>query len=336
MSLITKFGDYFAVNKGRSKRTVSKYSQALNRLGVFLDEKGVAITQASEQDLIEFTGSYCWHKLKMTSAARKPVIAAIKAFYEWTATNGYTIDNPAAILEYPKLGRRLPSFLALHNLERIMAEPDLSEFTGLRDLTIMATLAGTGFRVGGLVSLNQGALIQFQDHKGLERLAIRVIEKGNKERMIPVAMELQLLLIAYCSHPYLQEIDRTTAEGDQVLFVSTKNQMVPSWEYSGESRRLSERYVDKMIKKYGLQAGIPEDQLHAHAFRHLFGTELAEDDVDDSNRADLMGHEGVDTTRIYTHLAMRKKTKLMDQANPLGKIHTPVSAMLNKTQARLS
>jgi integrase/recombinase XerC/integrase/recombinase XerD len=330
MSLVSKFSEYFSINKGRSSKTTSKYCQALPRLCVFLDAKGVELTQASRDDLIEFTGAYCWQVLKMTSAARKPVIAAVKAFYEWAHTNGYVSTNPADSLEYPKLGRRLPNVLALHNLERMMAQPDLSEFTGLRDLTIMATLAGTGFRVGGLVSLNQSALIQFQDHKGNERIAIRVIEKGDKERMIPIPMELQLLLIAYISHPLLKEIDRTTEMGDQVLFVSTKNHMVPAWEYAGEARRLSDRSVDKMLKRYGELAGIPVDQLHAHAIRHLFGTELAEDDVDDTNRKDFMGHSSVDTVEIYTHLAMRKKAKLMDKANPLGKIHTPVTAMLNK------
>lgn len=335
MSLVSKFAGYFAANKGRSAKTISKYVQAVQRLAVFLESRQVSLIHATADDLIEFTGAYCWRELKMTSAARKPVVAAIKAFYLWASDHGYATGNPAANLEYPKLGRRLPSVMALHNLERIMAQPDLSEFTGLRDLTIMATLAGAGLRIGGVISLNQSSLIQFEDKTGHSRLALRVIEKGDKERMLPLPMELQLLLTAYCSHPYLQEIDRTTGDCDQVLFISTRNRMVPEWDYSGESRRLSDRSVDKMIKRYGEMAGIPTEQLHAHAFRHLFGTELAEDDVDDTNRADLMGQSSTDTVQIYTHLAMRKKTTLIDTANPLGKIHTPVSGMLRKIPARI-
>lgn len=331
MSLIETWGEYFKVNSGRSKRTVTKYSQALNRLGVFLDQKERAITHATYEDLIEFTGSYCWHQLKLTSAARKPVVAAVKAFYAWAFDHGYTLNNPAAKLEYPKLPRRIPTTLALHNLERIMAQPDLSTFIGLRDLAILSTLAGTGLRIGGVVSLNVESFIQYQDKNGTDRLAVRVIEKGDKERILPVPMELQLILTAYLGHPFLNEIDRATDNGQHVLWVSTGNRTVPEWEYTGEARRLGARSIDDMIKQYGEMAGVPQEQLHAHALRHLFGTELAEDDVDDTNRADFLGHSSVDTVKIYTHMAMRKKTTLMDKANPLGKVHTPVSGMLKKT-----
>jgi integrase/recombinase XerD len=336
MSLIQKWGEYYLVNKGRSPGTITKYSQNLNRLGVFLATKERAITHANQDDLIEFTGSYCWHVLKLNSAARKPVIAAVKAFYEWAFEFGYTLTDPAKKLEYPKLPRRIPTALGLQNLERIMAQPDLSTFIGLRDLAILSTLAGTGLRISGVVSLNVESFVQYQDTAGTSRLAVRVIEKGDKERMLPIPMELQLILTAYLNHPYLQEVDRTTHNGQNVLWISTANRTVPVWEYTGEARRLGSRSIDELIKTYGEEAGIPPDQLHAHAFRHLFGTELAEDDVDDTNRADFLGHSSVDTVRIYTHMAMRKKTSLIDKANPLGKIHTAVTSMLGKAPARIS
>ncbi len=336
MSLIQIWGEYFKVNRGRSARTVTKYCQAINRLGEFLHTRQTALTMATKVDLIDFTGSYCWHELGLKSPARKPIIAAVKAFYAWACEHGHTLTDPAANLEYPKLPRRLPSAMALHNLEALMAQPDLSTFIGLRDIAIMATLAGAGLRIGGVASLNLDDFIDFEDHNHTKRLALRVIEKGDKERMLPIPMELQLLITAYLSHPYLQEVERTTPTGAQVLWISTSNHMVPSWEYTGEARRLSTRAIDAMIKKYGEMAGIPPAQLHAHAMRHLFGTELAEGDVDDVARADFMGHANVDTVKVYTHLAMKKKARLMDMANPLGKIRTPVSGMLKKAPALLS
>jgi len=129
-------------------------------------------------------------------------------------------------------------------------------------------------------------------------------------------------------HPDLVDIDRTLPSGDKVLFVSTKNRNCPAHEYCGNRRRLNRGAVLEMIKKYGKSQGIPNDQLHPHALRHLYGTELREDDIDLVTRQRLMGHADPKTTAIYDHLAFRKVTREVDKANPLAKIRSPAGDLI--------
>jgi integrase/recombinase XerD len=202
----------------------------------------------------------------------------------------------------------------------------------VRDGAIMALLVGCGVRVSGLVKLNQGHVIE-QVVEGKPRLFLRVIEKGDRERLVPVPPEADLQLRVYLEHPQLKEIDRSLPNGDLVLFVSTRNRSCPQHEYHGERRRLNRRAVLEMIGKYGKQQGIPEEQLHPHAMRHLYGTELAEDDVHLLVAQQLLGHVDPKSTQIYTHLAIRKLVTEVDRANPLSKMRTPTTDILKRLQS---
>ena len=123
----------------------------------------------------------------------------------------------------------------------------------------------------------------------------------------------------------LKKINRDLDKGDRVLFVSVRNRNVRAHEYHGEKRRLNSRSIASMIEKHGRAAGIPREELNPHAMRHLFGTELAEHDVDLLKRQTLLGHVSPSSTEIYTHLALRSLAKVVDKANPLQRINTPVS-----------
>ena len=120
----------------------------------------------------------------------------------------------------------------------------------------------------------------------------------------------------------------------QVLFVSVRNRTVPEHEYRGENRRLRRKAVLDMIKKHGKQQGINLEQLHPHALRHLYGTELREEEIDLITRQRLMGHADPKTTEIYDHLAMRKVTRDVDRGNPLAKIRTPATDLLRQLRAK--
>ncbi|MBA1333255.1 recombinase XerD, partial [Candidatus Endoriftia persephone str. Guaymas] len=163
--------------------------------------------------------------------------------------------------------------------------------------------------------------------RGMERLIIRVMEKGDHQRFVPAPHETRLLIRAYLGHEELARIDRMLPDGDQVLFVSTKDMKTPPHEYYGEARRISTRSVGEMVVKYGDQAGIPRDQCHPHALRHLYGTELTEDDVQLLKIQALMGHKDPKTTKDYVHVALRTLAKAVDQANPLSKMELPVTKL---------
>lgn len=110
-----------------------------------------------------------------------------------------------------------------------------------------------------------------------------------------------------------------------MLFVNLRNTTVKKYEHYGERRRIRQDTIDDIIKQYGEKAGLPKHARHAHAYRHLVGTEMAESDIDLLQRQALLGHQDPKTTEVYTHLAMRKLQQAMDKANPLGKIKTPVT-----------
>ena len=317
---------YKANNNGLADRSVRAYRDALTRFGSWLGERepdGV-----NYDDLLIFTGPYL-HKLGLKPVSRRPYVACIREFYAWLAMCRIISVNPAEEIGYPLSGRRLPRFLTLENAEKLLWQPDLNTFAGIRDSAIFSVLIGCGLRVSGIVGLNDSNLIANMVN-GEPRLSIRTLEKGDKERLLPVPREADLLLRIYLEHPELQSIDRSLPDGDKVLFVSMGNRRCPEHEYFGEKRRLTQRGVHSIIQRHGKSAGIPLSQLHPHALRHLYGTELAESDVTDTVRQQLMGHADPRSTQIYTHLAARKLTGDVDRGNPLAKIRTPVTELLGK------
>ncbi|MBF8176955.1 tyrosine-type recombinase/integrase [Herminiimonas contaminans] len=324
--LIQKFSDWKRHNEGKSKRTVDSYSAALVRLEVFLE--GRSLTAVTTDDLDLYTGLWL-HKQGVMAVGRRPYVAAVREFYKWLTSKKLIEANPALSITYPTAGRKLPSMMSLDSAEKIMWAPDFSTFAGVRDAAILSLLLGCGLRREGVSCLNESNLIT-SEYKGDRRYILKVIEKGDKERSLPVPREADMVLRLYLEHEDLQRIDRTLPNGDKVLFVSLNNMTVPAHAYIGEERRMAPRAIWEVVRKYGRKAGIPESQMHPHALRHLFGTELAESDVDLLIRQELLGHEDPKSTAIYTHLAMRKKMAEADRANPFTKIRTPVGDLISK------
>lgn len=327
--LIDGFITWLTVNRGRSDRTGEIYRGALELLLEFLN--GRDPREATDDDLVLFTGMFL-HKRGVMARSRRPYIAGVRGFYKWMMVYRHATRNPSAILDYPGSGRPLPRVMTLASLEKIMWAPDYETFEGVRDGAVLALFAGCGIRVSGLVNLNTNDVIE-QTVMGRPRLFIRVREKGSKERLVPVPPEADLQLRVYIEHPSLKLIDRALPNGDLVLFVSTRNRRCPAHLYRGGRRRLTRGGVHKMIATYGKKKGIPSEQLHPHALRHLYGTELAEDVQDRGVRQKLMGHADPRSTEIYEHMAMRKLVREVDQANPLSKVRTPVSDLLHSMQA---
>jgi integrase/recombinase XerD len=313
-------------NEGRQPGTINKYLGYLDGLsGWLLADRQVELLQASEDDLKEFCGKVA-HKNGMAPRSRRPLIAAIKGFFAWALKNGLVLSNPAEDVPYPRSGRRPPKGMDLAAAESILLQLDLDTFLGVRDMAILLTFMGCGMRLSGLCRLNQSDLIWSQDGKK-KRLYIRVIEKGDHLRYVPAPDDVYTALRAYLGHAELQEIDRMLPDGDQVLFVSTMDRRLQPHEYYGEARRLSPRSIEDMIERLGAMAGIPRDQCHPHALRHLYGTEMTESDVNVLKLQALMGHSDANTTKSYAHVALRSLAKAVDEGNPLSKIKTPVSEL---------
>ncbi|MCP5197320.1 MAG: tyrosine-type recombinase/integrase [Gammaproteobacteria bacterium] len=332
--LVDRWIEMKQYNEGRSRWTCHAYRMHLQRLQAYLEARGQTLLTAEAETIEGFTGRHL-HEQKVRPISRRVPVAAIRGFYAWAKQKQLIEDNPALCLAAPKAGRPLPHAMSLPNAEKLLMQPGLSTFIGCRDTAMLAVLIGSGCRVSGLINLSEEDLIWTQSEAGTERLVIRFTEKGKKERLVPMPFEVALMVRAYLGHPTLEEVDRVLPNGRRVLFISVHNPLVRQEDYFGETRRLSRKSVQAMMLQYGKALGLPREQCHPHAIRHLYGTELAEENVDLILRQALLGHARADTTEIYTHIAMRKLAQTVDQANPLAKMKTtPVRGLAARLRAK--
>lgn len=321
-------------SQGRSEGTAEKYRGYLRRLERWAAEQGTPLLELDTAQLEDFTGLTA-HRMGLTPRSRRALIAAVRGFYQWARRAELVRRDPARVLEYPDAGVRLPTAATMQTAEALLLAPDLSTFKGIRDAAVLSILIGCGIRISGLVGLNESHLVWLQDEdSGAERLVLRVREKRSKERLVPAPPDTRLLIRAYLGHGDLEAIDRTLPDGDRVLFVSLRNRLVAEHEYRGEHRRLADRSVQDMIRYYGRRAGLPDAQTHPHALRHLYGTELAEHDVDLSQIQALMGHASTSTTTTYIRLATRKLSKAVDRASPITRMNTPARQLARSLERK--
>lgn len=331
VQLLEAWCSWLQHNRGRRPGTVDKYAGHLLRLGTWCreppaDPKLAPSTdnplELTRADLDLFAGLYA-HQRGLSPRARRPLVSAVRGFFAWCESNGHVAKSPAASLAQPKAGLRMPRAIDLRQAERLLMAPGIEDLAGYRDTAILAMFAGVGCRVSGLVAMNESALLWTHDDAG-PQLNVRLCEKGKKERLVPAPREVAMMLRAYLDHPDLLPIDRTLPDGDRVLFVSLKAPSVPAHEYHGERRRLTARSVARRIERHAKAVGVPREMAHPHALRHLYGAELAEDDVDLLTRQALLGHVDPKTTEIYTQLAQRKLRATVDKANPVSKMRGPL------------
>ncbi|MCB1751046.1 MAG: tyrosine-type recombinase/integrase [Gammaproteobacteria bacterium] len=327
--LITTFLGHFEFNRGRAQSSVDAYLRQLTRLQLHLESIGKTLELATPDDLSHFTGKFL-HDLGIAPRSRRQPISAVKTFYKWLKKSGVISKDPAAGLSYPATGRRIGEQMSLAHLEDIFQSLDLDEFIDVRDMAILGILAGCGLRVAGLVALNRSDLTFDRDVvTGYEYAELRVTEKGGHERIVPVPDEAHYAIRAYYGHSYHQQIDASLANGDQPLFLNTKHPRLPDHENVGPRRRLTRGGVLRMIKRRGAAAGVDAKYCHPHALRHLYGTELIESGVDSQVIGSLMGHSDPKSTKVYLHLAQRLRRDAVRKGNPLSKIKTPLSGLVD-------
>jgi site-specific recombinase XerD len=331
VELIEQFAVFKGINQGRAPRTVDMYIDTLQRLNTSLQNR--SFLEATSDELTFFLGPQL-HQAGVHALSRRPHVAAVREFYRWLYKHQRLIGaNPTSSITYPKSGKSLPLAITLANAEKLMWSIDFRTFQGVRDAAMLAILIGCGLRISGLLSLCREQ-VEPSIIDGKPRLQIRVREKGDRERLVPVPEDAALMLRVYMDHPDLQAIDARLEDGRTLLFVSTKNTHCPPHEFHGARRRLNRKTVREMIQRRGKALGIPIEQLHPHAMRHLFGTELAEGDVDILQRQGLMGHAQASSTAIYEQVAIRKKFAAIDKAGPLSKMKTPVTELLQRLNQR--
>jgi integrase/recombinase XerC len=244
----------------------------------------------------EFLGRL-FETCRKATIARK--LSAIRSFFGFLEKKGLKVGNPAADLSAPKKEQYIPNYLPVDEMFRLLDRPDRNNPLGLRDLAIMEVLYSCGIRVSELTALNRES-VDFEE--GL----VKVLGKGNKERIVPIGKaaitSLEKYLDASCG---LRKSEERAARGE-ALFVNFRG------------GRLSSRSVGKLIKRYGKEGSLGSD-ISPHDLRHTFATHLLDGGADLRSVQELLGHVSLSTTQKYTHVSLDRLMEVYDKAHPRSK-----------------
>ena len=333
---IGKYLEYLRAVKNSSPHTISNYGKDLAQFVAYLSPPGLeppALTAVTHNTIREFVGYLHDHRLQKSSIARK--LAALRSFFKYCVREGRLRENPARLVPTPKLPKRIPSVLSAEEMNDFLNQ--LAEMgAGLsaggdvpkkrarqgenaspnklvkvqdeslllrRDRALLELLYAAGLRVSELTGLN------FADIDQKERV-LRVIGKGDKERIVPYGSKAQESLEKYW--PLREELLLETSSS------RGRHRDAPHTEavflnYAG--RRLTQRSVGRIVKKYVRLANVNWD-LHPHSLRHAFATHLLADGADLRAIQELLGHQSLSTTQKYTHASIRQLMDIYDKAHP--------------------
>ena len=293
--VFNKYINYLEAERNASPYTVRNYTTDLLHFFQFLKAKGVDSLKEVDKHILRDYLSYVMEQgFVKASIARK--LSAIRSFYRYLQREEIISTNPVATASSPKLDKRLPSFLTIDEVERLLEAPDLSKPQGQRDRALMELLYASGLRVSELVSLNL-------ERVNLDNGEIRVRGKGSKERMVLMGKPAIRALNDYLSQgrPRFLGGKRSSA-----LFLNP------------DGGRLSERSVESILGKYASIAGI-EKRVHPHMLRHTFATHLLDGGADLRVVQELLGHASLSSTQIYTHVTQSQARKVYLSAHPMAR-----------------
>lgn len=289
---IDEFIHRMRVEKQYSEHTLRGYSADLNAFAEFMEGRERDICRASILDLRGFLAMLRARGLARSTIARK--VSAIRSLYKFLYQQGHVSENPAAVLRTPKQEKKLPEFLTMSEIERLMDAPDTSDWTGARDLALLETLYGGGLRVSELVGMNT-------EDVDLSSGIARIRGKGKKERLSPLGGSAAAAIREYLSMRSSIDLSR---KDPRAMFINAV-----------DGRRLTARSVRRMLRKRLLEAGL-DGSLSPHDLRHSFATHLLQNGADLRSVQELLGHEHLSTTQIYTHLTTQNLKEIYDKAHP--------------------
>ena len=268
--MIKDYKRYLIIERAMSQNTVASYCSDVEK---FLDHYDGRPEAAGPTDIEEYLCS----RTQISERSQARAISALRSFFDWMVAEGYITDNPCDKVDSPKLGQYLPNVLSEEEVDSIIAAVDTSSWQGKRDKAILEVLYGCGLRVSEAAGLKISSLF-------LDEGFIRIIGKGNKERLTPIGEVASDAIVAY-----LEERPAPASKSDDLLFINRFG------------KAISRVSLFKIVKKYTLAAGITKE-VSPHTFRHSFATHLIEHGADLRVVQEMLGHENIATTEIYTHV----------------------------------
>ncbi|MFC1891997.1 tyrosine recombinase XerC [Thermodesulfobacteriota bacterium] len=302
---IDRFIDYLLSQRGYSEHTVRNYRVDLEQFSEFLSNKDKEIDGKTALELRkidfslirEYLGSL-YSKYSRSTIARK--LSALRSFFSFIEREGKGSGNPAADISTPKLGKYIPAYLPVDDMFRLLKGPDREEPLGLRDLAIMEVLYSCGLRVSELSGMDISDI-------DFEQRVVKVLGKGNKERIVPIGTHAVRAVQNYLSETVAL---RKKKYGNKFetgpLFLNFRG------------GRLTARSVGTIIKRYVSECGLQSD-VTPHSLRHTFATHLLDGGADLRSVQELLGHASLSTTQKYTHVSLDRLMKVYDEAHPRGR-----------------
>ena len=288
------FKAYLQLEKSLSDNSVEAYLRDIEKLTIFL----LATQQKKDPsglDLKELQQFIKWvAELGMTPSSQARIISGIKGFYKYCLIENIVTTDPTALLDSPKLKRSLPDVLSFEEIENVISQIDLSKPEGGRNKAIVETMYSCGLRVSEVVNLQISCLY-------LDVGFLRVIGKGNKERLVPIGSDA----IKYIN------IYKDTIRNHLVIAKGNEDYLF----LNRRGAKLSRIMIFYIIKDLVLKAGIKKS-ISPHSFRHSFATHLVEGGADLRAVQEMLGHESITTTEIYTHLDRDFLRSTLQQFHP--------------------
>ena len=292
--ILDAFIDNIWIEKGLSQNTLDSYRSDLEQFSSWLEKNNLSYIKTSKKEILSYLSFLFQKGLGSKTVARK--LSSLKSFFRYLVFKSIIQNDPSSEVETPKLLKSIPKSISEKEVEALLAAPDEKTDIGLRDKTMIETLYSCGLRISELTNLE---LLNLNLRQGV----IRVIGKGQKERLVPMGDQLIALLELYISSSRKNLLSKRHSD---FLFLSTRGQ------------RMTRQSFWHRIKHYCLASGFEPDKISPHVLRHAFATHLLNNGADLRVVQLLLGHSDLNTTQIYTEVARQRLKRLHTEHHPRG------------------
>ncbi|MEQ8534770.1 MAG: site-specific tyrosine recombinase XerD [Imperialibacter sp.] len=291
---IKQFKNYLKLERSLAQNSIDAYLHDVRLFAQFMEIKGLSLSpeEVKPKHIHDFLEHV--NELGLAAHSQARIISGLKAYFRFLLNEGDIQKDPMMLIESPKLGRKLPDTLDYNEIEQLLAAIDLSTPEGMRNRTILETLYGSGLRVSELVGLKRENVFLDVDF-------LRVLGKGSKERLVPLGSDSKKYLTMYMNEV---RVHIPIKPGNEAFVFLNRR-----------GSKLSRVMVFMVIKDLAAKIGLKK-KISPHTFRHSFATHLIEGGADLRAVQEMLGHESITTTEIYTHLDRDYLRQVITQFHP--------------------
>ena len=299
LEIVNEYASYLLYQKNYSKDTIDSYTRDINKFLEFMNNENYTLNSVDSTLIRNFLAHETLDGISKRSNARR--VIALRQFYEYLVKNNYVEFNPFIVISTPKVDKKLPEFMYLEEINNLFElNSQRKDFLMHRDQAIIELLFSSGLRVSELVNLT------LQDLNLKERM-MRIVGKGNKERIVPFSLKTQKTLSIY--------LENTRKE----LIANSGNNIGTNYVFlNNRGEKLTTRGVEYILQEIENKTGVTLS-LHPHKFRHSFATHLLNQGLDLRTIQELMGHASLSSTQVYTHVSNQKMHDEYEKAFPRRK-----------------